>query len=120
MAPAEYITDRARDRRLTNQRASPACDAMAPPVATPAPTSNPWHSIAPKPLVTTVAISNAPTMVSMLPNSSVLRTPKWLTLIATRGPGSPDMIMYTENMLPKVSRGKPKALAMAGLMTAGP
>jgi hypothetical protein len=28
--------------------------------------------------------------------------------------------MYTENILPRVSRFNPKALAMAGLMTAGP
>ncbi len=76
MAPAEYSTDSAKDRRRTNQRANPACEANAAPVATPVPTSRPKQSIAPSAPVTTVAISSEPAMMSELPSTSVLRTPK--------------------------------------------
>ncbi len=120
MALAEYSTDKARDRRRTNHRASPAWDAKAAPVATPVPTSRPKHSMAPNPPVTTVAISKAPMMMKPLPRIRVLRTPKRLMLTATSGPGNPDMIMYTENIFPSISRCSPRALAIAALMTAGP
>src|SRR5450631_80468 len=119
MAPAEYSTAKARDRRRTNHRASPAWDAKAAPVATPVSTNRPKHSMAPSPPVTTVAISRAPTMMKTLPRIRVLRTPKRLTLTATSGPGNPDMIMYTENMFPSISRCSPRAFAIAALMTAG-
>ncbi len=65
-------------------------------------------------------MSSEPAMVNTLPSTRVLRTPNRLMLRATKGPGRPDMIMYTENMLPVVSRFKPTAFAMAALITAGP
>ena len=69
--------------------------------------------------LTTVAISTDPRTMNELPAVSVLRTPKRLMASATSGPGSPDMIMYTENRLPRASRCSPSAVAMAALMTAG-
>jgi hypothetical protein len=93
MALAEYNTESASERRRTNHRAKPACDANAAPVATPLPTNRPKHSMPPIPLVTTVAISRAPMTISALPKTSVLRTPNRFTLRATKGPGNPDIIM---------------------------
>ena len=58
--------------------------------------------------------------MKQLPSTKVRLAPKRFTLRATSGPGKPDMIMYTENISPKVSRGRPSDLAMAALMTAGP